>query len=278
MLTRIRWLILGAILAVAAASGGRWWLDAGNRQAEVLRRENERLEREHTELARRAERLERERKLLGQFVERLSLERRVADVEVLQQHTDERGEVLQTVIQLTEMDRDDRPLPPRTFGVPGRMPHFDALVFKFKDAYVARGDELRGRSLALFRRVYGETQPPENGYWLGMPGEVPSVYRVDPEPSEFEIELWDEFWSYATDPGKADAAGVRVAQGEAVYAPMSPGEHWRLTLESDGGLNLIKEREPDGAFGLGARAGNSWARGPTADRGGRLSAPPPLGE
>jgi hypothetical protein len=250
----------------------------GNRRAEELRRENERLARERAHLERRAARLERERKLLGQFVERLSLERRVADVEVLQQHTDEYGQVLQTVVRLTEMDRQGRPLASQTFGVPGRMPHFDALVIKFKDDYVARGDALRGRSLALFRRVYGETQPPEDGYWLGRPGDVPSIYRVDPEPSEFEVELWDEFWSYAKDPARADAAGVRVAQGEAVYAPMSPGERWRLTLESDGGLNLIKEREVSaGPLGFGPKGGLPPEYGAAGESGGRLRTPSPLG-
>lgn len=36
----------------------------------------------------------------------------------------------------------------------------------------------------------------------------------------------------------AESLGVRVAQGEAVYAPMQPGQRWTLTLEANGGLNL----------------------------------------
>jgi hypothetical protein len=105
---------------------------------------------------------------------------------------------------------------------------------------VARGDALRGRSLALFRRVYGDNQAPEDGYWLNTPGDVPDVYRLSEQPSAFEQQLWEDFWSYATDPELAGSAGVRVAQGEAVYAPMAAGEEWTLTLDADGGLNLVK--------------------------------------
>ena len=67
---------------------------------------------------------------------------------------------------------------------------------------------------------------------------MPDVYRIADRPTPFERELWREFWSYATDPHKAKTAGVRVAQGEAVYAPLAAGDKWTLTLENDGGLNL----------------------------------------
>ena len=121
------------------------------------------------------------------------------------------------------------------------MPYFDAVVVKFDNDYVAHGDALRGKSLALFRRIYDETQAPDSGYWIGNPGNVPDVYRVADTPSDFEINLWQEFWQYAADPEKARAAGVRVAQGEAVYAPVSVGQRWTLTLEANGGLNLVQQ-------------------------------------
>ena len=243
MFKRIHWFSWGAVATVICIAAGSVMLSAKRDRRDALRSENERLVREHEALQRRSERLERERKALSEVVERLSIEHRVAEVEVIQQHSDERGRVSQTVLRLTEIDRDGNPLPPHTFGVPGNVPHFDALVIKFKDDYVARGDQLRGRSLALFRRVYGESQAPENGFWFGCRGEVPDVYRISSEPSDFEVSLWEEFWSYATDRVRAELAGVRVAQGEAVYAPMKAGERWLLTLESDGGLNLIKQSQ-----------------------------------
>ena len=264
-------------MAAVAIAGVTVMVKSDRRRADALRRENERLAREHEALVRRAEQLARERRQLAEVVERLNLERRAAEVEVLEQHTGEDGEILQTVIRLTEIGRDGRPLPAQTFGVSGRVPHFDALVIKFENEHVARGDQLRGRSLALFRRVYGDSQAPESGYWLGRPGEVPDVYRVSADPSEFEVNLWREFWSYATDPAKARAAGVRVAQGEAVYAPMSAGERWSLTLEADGGLNLIKQAAQLPAADAGAPSTLFASEAsPTANR--RLHAPPPLTE
>ena len=274
VLSRFKWFISGAVVtALGIAVGGLWW-QADRGRSEALRIENERLARDHEALVQRAAQLERERQELADIAQRLQLERRVADIDVLEQHRTLDGTVQQTVIRLTEIDRSGHALPPQVFGVAGQVPHFDALVIKFEDDYVAHGDQLRGTSLALFRRVYGESQAPDSGYWLGRRGDVPDIYRLGVDPSEFEVTLWQEFWSYATDPSKAHVAGVRVAQGEAVYAPMRPGERWRLTLEADGGLNLIKqELSPQG---LEAVANASPTSPPPVDR--RLSTPSPLND
>jgi hypothetical protein len=267
---RIRWFTSGALFAAIALVGGSLALQLNQSRRENLERENARLRLEQEELARRAAELERERRLLTRVVERLGVERRIAEIDVLQQHADEDGRIVQTVVQLTEIGRNGDPLPAQVFGVPGEVPHFDALVIKFQDDFVGQGDPLRGCSLALFRRVYCESLAPEDGYWLGRRGDVPDVYRVDPDPSDFEVMLWQKFWSYAADPQAAAADGVRVAQGEAVYAPMRPGERWRLTLEADGGLNLIKQAE----------LASADRRGPAADSSAagdaRLHAPSPL--
>ncbi len=255
-------------MAVIGLVGGRYALDAQSRQEADRIRRHEALVREHAALAEKAEQIERERRELAAIVERLRVERRMAEVEVLQQHRDDQGRVRQTVVRFTEAGRDGRPLPPLVIGVPGGVPHFDALVLKFSDDCVEQGDPLRGQSLALFRRIYSESQAPEDGYWLGRPGDVPDIYRTSPEPSAFEIDLWQHFWSYATDPEKAAEAGVRVAQGEAVYAPMSAGERWRLTLEADGGLNLVKIND-DGSIIAASRPSES-------DPDQQLHAPSPL--
>ncbi len=278
MLSRLKWLVSGAVLAALAIAGGGWLLRFDHERSESLRAEHERLTREHEALVQRAKQLEREREELAHIVERFKLERRVAEVEVLEQHTALDGVVLQTVIRLTEIGRDGTLLPAQVFGVAGRVPHFDALVIKFDEDYVGRGDPLRGTSLALFRRVYGETQSPESGYWLGRRGEVPDVYRVSAEPSEFEVSLWREFWSYAADPAKARDAGVRVAQGEAVYAPMSPGERWLLTLEADGGLNLIKHGDQTAGTAPVAPPSSGRPKVTPGENVQRLSAPSPLKE
>jgi len=250
--------IAGAFIATLGVGGVMMVSESDRERAESLQRDNDRLSELRQQLAERNQelekqqarleeekrKLEKQRQALEQVVERLNLSRRVARIDVLEQHVDDDGEPVQTVIRFTETGRNGQPLPSHTFGVPGNVPHFDALIVKFDDDYVARGDQLRGQSLSLFRRVYGDTQAPNDGYWLGRKGQVPEIYRVDDAPSEFEVTLWRKFWSYATDPDKAAQAGVRVAQGEAVYAPMSPGQQWHLSLDADGGLNLTIDAEP----------------------------------
>jgi len=120
--------------------------------------------------------------------------------------------------------------------------HFDALVIKFDHEDVAAGEALRGKSLALFRRIYGENQNPAEGHRVDPENDVPSVYRVNPQPSEFELRLWGRFWDYATDPDLAARDHVRVAQGESVYVPMQKGDVWTLTLQNNGGLNIKLRR------------------------------------
>lgn len=273
MFVRLKWIVSGAVLAAIAITGGALVMDARQQRAEEMRieqqrliAENQRLAAEQIRLEQQARQLEEEKRQLTQVVDRLNVEQRVAWIDILQQHRDARGHVVQTILRMTEIGRDGEPLEPMVFGVAGAVPHFDALVVKFSDEYVAGGDQLRGKSLALFRRVYGESQAPEDGYWLGERGSVPDVYRVSPNPSEFELTLWKDFWSYADDPELARAAGVRVAQGEAVYAPVAPGERWILTLEADGGLNLIKQD---------ASAKSPGGEG-SEDSDQRLHAPSPL--
>lgn len=249
----------GAAMAVIAILASSFWPRQDQQAVQELRRQNERLERE--------------RQALIEVVARLDVESRVAEVKILQQHRDTNGRVTQTVIGFTEMDREGAPLPEKVFGIPGDVPHFDALVIKFESDYVKQGDALRGKSLALFRRIYGETQAPADAYWLDSSGGVPDVYRLTDEPSEFEGRLWRDFWSYAKDAEKARGAGVRVAQGEAVYAPVTEGESWTLTLEGDGGLNLIKTSD---APAVGAVAQRRTSKTELADA--RLHAPSPLAD
>ncbi len=270
MVSRFKWALGGAMAAALTIAGSSAYLSSRQRQAESLRaeaelarKEAEELRARNTALAAEAARLEAERRELVKVVERLNVENRVAQIEVLQQHTDVAGKVTQTVLRLTETGRNGEPLAPRIVGVPSAIPHFDALVIKFDNEAVARGDALRGHSLALFRRVYGDNQAPEAGYWLSTPGQVPDVYRIGDQPSAFERDIWRDFWAYATDPDAAEAAGVRVAQGEAVYAPMAAGEAWTLTLDADGGLNLKK-------------TGPASATTVPATANANLHAPPPL--
>lgn len=211
------------LVALGAGVTGTWWF-LSDGEAARLRAERDRLERQRQELQ--------------QVVERLTSRQRVAEVLVTGQREDPQTGITHTDLQFIEFDRDGHTLPPRTFTLPGRVIYFDGLVIKFSEEHVTAGDPLRGRSIMLFRRIFSEIVAPKDGPPIDANDDVPDVFRVNPKPSEFEQGLWRRFWSYVTDPEAANQQGIRVAHGEAVYAPMSPGQRWTLTLASNGGLSL----------------------------------------
>ena len=174
---------------------------------------------------------------LKQVVQRLGAERRVADVIVTEQKTVDG--VLKTTLLFVEYARDGSTLPARRFTVDGNIAHVDAMVVKFDRDFVQKDDPLRGHSIALFTRLYGENQPPEKAFRIDSPEQVPDVYRgADPYVTDFERELWQNFWKLAEDESYRQTKGVRVAQGEGVWVPFQPDRLYTLTLDSDGGLNI----------------------------------------
>src|SRR5262249_59357146 len=124
----------------------------------------------------------------------------------------------------------------------------DAWTIKFSTVDVGAGDPLRGRSLILLRRVYSDRMAPSEGYPIDLPGAVPPAYAAG-EVADFEKRLWDQFWKLATDPQAAAAAGVRVAQGEAVYKPLRRGTTYELVVDAAGGMSLMPLPAPDLAKG-----------------------------
>ena len=186
------------------------------------------------------ERLERRTEQLQEVVRRLTAERRVAEILVTDQR--EVDGVTRTTLLFVESARDGTTLAPKSFTIDGNVAHVDALVIKFEDDFVQANDPLRGHSIALFTRLYGERQPPERAFPLDEPGKMPEIYRgSDPRVSRFEQELWENFWRLATDESYRRQFGVRVANGQGVWGMFEPDKLYTLTLESDGGLNLHAE-------------------------------------
>jgi hypothetical protein len=187
----------------------------------------------------RHQRIEAERRneQLRQVIQRLGAERRMADVIVTEQKTVD-GKI-QTTLLFVEYGPDGSTLPAKRFAIGGDVAYLDAMVIKFDGKFVEQNDPLRGRSIALFTRLYGEHQPPEKGFRIDTPNEIPDVYRGrDPVVQDFERELWANFWKLADDETYRREMGVRVAQGEAVWTRFQPDRLYTLTLESNGGLNI----------------------------------------
>jgi hypothetical protein len=200
----------------------------------------ERLEGEVAELQAEKARLEMQNTVLRAFVDRLTTEARVAEVEVIAQGRDAQG-VPVTTLEFKEIGRDGQFLPTKTLEARGTEVYFDALVIKFVEDAVKEGDPLRGKSLHLFRRVFGDAQQPRHGEEMSATTDgVPDLYRVSKEPSPFERRLWMYFWKWMDNPELAAQDGVRVAQVEAVAIRPKLGAKYRVTLELDGGLNIKK--------------------------------------
>lgn len=175
-----------------------------------------------------------------EVVSRLNAEYRVAQVFVRDQRLDASGRIL-TTVEFREMDRDNHPLPVHVATLAGPENYFEALVVKFDNAYVEKGDALRGRSIILFRRMYGSATAPDEGVPIDPNASdgIPGIYRVAPRASGFEIDLWQRFWYYAVHPDEARKMGVRVLQIEAVAIRPQTNMLWELTVENDGGINII---------------------------------------
>ncbi len=195
--------------------------------------------------------LQREAKLREQIeqmqavISRLNAEYRVAQVLVREQGLDADGQPV-TTLEFRETDRDNHPLPPLTATLVGKENYFEALVVKFRNEYVEKGDALRGKSIILFRRMWGSATAPDNGILIDASASdgIPNLYRVSKNPSDVEIDLWNRFWYYASHPKEADKVGVRVVQVEAVSIRPIVNMTYELTVENDGGINIVPITAP----------------------------------
>ncbi len=214
-------LILLAILVVAGSAG-----------LLVYQRHNSVETQLHVEKQKNAE--------LRQIAQRLQSESRAAEVIVSDRDTV--NGVVYTTLLFVEYARDGSSLPAKRFRVEGEMAHIDAMVIKFEGRYVADKDPLRGSSIALFTRVFGDRQTPEKAFAIDAPDRIPDIYRdTDPRVSPFEQQLWNDFWKLVEDEKYRREQGVRVAQGESVWTRFEPGKLYTITIDANGGPNIRSE-------------------------------------
>jgi cell division protein FtsB len=241
----VRALISLAIVVVIGLGG---WIayqtffgDKLRAQQELREREKE-LEATKREIARLGEELtasQEQVEHLETAMRLLKVDHRVAQIDVIsQQGSAETGDLV-TSFTFAEVDDEGNALEePRLFSVKGDIVYVDSWVVKFDDEYVEQDDPLRSTSVCLFRRVFGETQKPTDGFVLDPIGSRPAAYRNGGKLSEFEQKIWAKFWQYANDPALAAQDGVRAAHGEAPFQKLLPGKRYRVTLRASGGLSF----------------------------------------
>lgn len=169
----------------------------------------------------------------------LKMDQRLARLDIVDQTTDPSG-VVQTTVRFHELTPDGEPVgDPREFTVEGDVIYLDNWVVKFEDEFVEQAHLQRGTSLALFRRIFGEQQKPADGFALDEVGLLPQAYARGGQPSEFEKQIWDEFWVFANDREKAREKGIRAAHGEAVSIKAEKGRSYRIVLRASDGLSIV---------------------------------------
>src|SRR5688572_20482742 len=122
--------------------------------------------------------LQEKNKALQDFVTRLTSNRGMAEMLVVDQVT--RGVKVGSTASLflEYYPSATTKLPTKFFTTSSNAPHIDSLLIQFDYGFVEKSDALRGQSIALFYRLYGDRQAPVDGYRIDEPGRAPEVYQT----------------------------------------------------------------------------------------------------
>ncbi len=148
---------------------------------------------------------------------------------------EEREGRLYTTVKFVETARGDmitRVLE-KEYEIEGDVVHFDALIVTFSDQAVMDG---KARSLYIWRRVYGESMSPSEGYDIETPGTHPERYAGllrDLKLSEQQM-FWEAIWELANDPEALRDHGIKAIYGNAVYKRLRPGLIYVFKIGTDG--------------------------------------------
>lgn len=174
----------------------------------------------------------------------LKVERRLAVIDVLDQSVGADGKTY-TDVEFTEIDDLQQPISqPQRFRLIGKDMYVAGWVVKFEDRFIEANDPDRGMSLFAFKSIFGNEQKPIDGYPLDTPGERPSAFGTREPISDFEKQIWSDFWELAHDEGKKEALGARSLHGAAVFIENArKGWRYKISLRSTGDLDLKEQGE-----------------------------------
>ena len=183
-----------------------------------------------------------ENQQLKEAIAHLTEEEQIGYAKVTQQ--EETNGVLYTTLKFVETAPDDplQTIFEGSFTLEGNVAHFDALIVKFDNQFVQEG---RGRSLYLWRRVYGETMAPSDGFPIEAFGREPERYQgLLNRLSHRERDLfWSGIWDLAHDLGALKDYGIEAVYGSAVYTQLQPGLVYIFKISPTG--QVFPETIPD---------------------------------
>lgn len=179
-----------------------------------------------------------ENALLKKVVARLEADSRIAEVLVTAVQFDEKSQKTSTTIKFLEYGSNDQPLEPRYFTFTGNIIQFQALVIRFDDHLIRRGDALKGKSAYLFWKVFVLDGKNTQEFPITEANSIPAGYKLTDLQDPFEQTIWNRFWEYALDPQQAQKVGIKNAQIEAPGTMFVPGILYTIRIEHDGGLRI----------------------------------------
>lgn len=178
-----------------------------------------------------------ENKQLKQAIGHLTDEDQIGYAKVISQRQ-ENGRLL-TTLRFVETARDDKTVRilQREYMVEGDVVHFDALIVTFGDKMVMDG---RARALYLWRRIYGETMAPQDGFPIEEPGAEPKRYAglLQALPIRDQKLFWTEIWDLANNLDKLKAHGIKAIYGNAVYRKLREGLIYVFKITPTGELSV----------------------------------------
>ncbi|MDF7799735.1 hypothetical protein P4C99_09675 [Pontiellaceae bacterium B1224] len=170
---------------------------------------------------------------LKQAITTLTHEDQIGFAKVLKQEM--RDGKLFTTVKFVETARGDllNRVLEKEYEIEGDVIHFDALIVTFSDQSVMDG---KARSLYLWRRVYGETMSPSEGFDIETPGTHPERYAGllrDMKLPEQQM-FWEAIWDLANDPEALREHGIKAVYGNAVYKRLRPGLIYVFKIGANG--------------------------------------------
>ena len=170
---------------------------------------------------------------LKKAISNLTEENQIGYAKVVGQESRD-GELF-TRIKFVETARGDKlkRILEREYTIPGDVIHFDALIVKFDDQMVMDG---KGRSLYLWRRIYGDKMRPEDGFDIEEPGCEPQRYEdmLATLPIEHRELFWTHIWDLANDPEKLKDHGIVAIYGNVVYSKLQQGLIYTFEIDATG--------------------------------------------
>ncbi|MDP4611030.1 MAG: hypothetical protein NWT02_07575 [Opitutales bacterium] len=159
---------------------------------------------------------------LNKAIKNLTAEEQIGYATLQSQEIDGSGQLQSTIrFVQTAAGKPKEIVSEQIFTITGDVIHFDALIVKFTDEYVKDG---KGRSLYLWRRIYGEANSPASGEQIEIPGTAPERYHSITKTLRMKDSdlFWEAIWDLANNPEQLSQYGLKAVFGNAIYCRMQP--------------------------------------------------------